>query len=210
MAANQGIKAFIEVQEKKQKRKTVDRINTSGIMPEAKAILKECRISVKVDGNTTGGKPTYTKRQFLNVFPGFDCLENLMMAKMYVKREYGTDARILDILLHYYPKQYFTKGDLVHTPRPFSFREPNLFVKVGLMDCVVGGYHGSSVYTLSALGKSIVRNFYKVLSGEKKLPEDYFTIKGALSKNRDDGYNIIIKKLNKAVEDGDKKQWYKD
>lgn len=166
------------------------------IPPRAKKEL----IRKKLNGKINTAKPKYSKHDFV-LHDGYDFLENLHFVRHYICRKHKIRLEMLELLLYFYPKQCFTTRDFKEYPRMFNMRKAHYLVEGGFFSIVTKGSSsgtGIAIYTLSRYSANIVRDMYKHLSGEKKIPESYNNnpflkaTTSAIDKKRFE----VIKKLN--------------
>jgi len=155
-------------------RKTKDVMNTSGIAPFAKKAMKAKKISVKIDRQTDKGVEKYSKRNFLHVHQHYDAFENFLVVRRYVQQRYNISIFAFEIMLYLYPKQYFTTRDFAAFPKPLRFKRVQDLMKEDMCVRISVGKKITydDIFTLSKRCKSIVKEFYHCLSGEKKMPEE--------------------------------------
>lgn len=122
--------------------------------------------------NMKGSKnPKYTKQHFLRIYEGYDMLENLLLVRIYIQRRFKVDLHLLEMLLYLSPKHYFTQKDYAEMPKNFSYTRIDNLVKTGMVRIAADGKHKHyHLYSLSAKGRTVISTFYKLLSGEEKIP----------------------------------------
>tara|TARA_B100001167_G_scaffold191010_1_gene159691 strand:+ start:500 stop:1102 length:603 start_codon:yes stop_codon:yes gene_type:complete len=150
------------------------------------------------------------ERAYLGFSRGFDLLENLHVVRKYIQKKHSVDLKELEILLKLYPMQYFTQRDYVAIPKPFKFRSIKNGLDKGLVEKVnIGEHLGKTIYTISNKKKRIVREFYKMLSGEMKIPEDWNRHFRYKNLNAYDKKALkLIKKINSQEKSEFKKSLY--
>lgn len=134
--------------------------------------LKKKDIRLMSGSRVTKKNSKYDKRKSLTIFHGYDLLENMLVVRHFVQRHYGITLMLLEILLYLAPKQYFSQQDLFEMPRDFRFNRIDFLLKEKHIAIASKGKNrGEHVYTLSTKSRNIVVKFYKLLSGEEKIPE---------------------------------------
>jgi hypothetical protein len=131
---------------------------------------KKMAKNIKVD--YFDDKEKYTKRQFAQIYKGYDFLENMLVVRTYIQRYYDIDFPTLELLLKLMGMKIFTMADYQRLPKQFSLfkfkRALNDDLVVLLADNKQVQYR---LYTLSTRSKNICVKFYQLLSGEEKIPE---------------------------------------
>lgn len=103
---------------------------------------------------------------------GYDLLENMFVVRHYISDKYNVTLRVLELLLKLYPMNYFTYEDYYELPKNFQLvRADYLKEKKLIEEYKHGTTRVNSVFCLTRKGKNCVEDFYKYLSGEKKIPE---------------------------------------
>lgn len=136
--------------------------------------IKEQGIAVryKAKGKSVGVK--YAKVRNLEVFTGYDLLENMLVARPYIQKRYNIDLGLLELLIFLSPKQYFTQKDYAEMPKQYKYCSIKNLMNTGFVGIIqTGSCLSDHIYNVNKKGSEIVRHFYEVLSGEKKIPEDY-------------------------------------
>lgn len=168
----------------------------------AMAIIKENGISVtkKYNGRATTVK--YSKAQHIEVFLGYDLLENFIVARPYIQKRYKIDLCLLELLLYLSPKQYFTMIDYRNMPKQFKYSTMKNLLNTGYISVLqAGSAMDKHLYCVNNKGSIIVRHFYEILSGEKKISEESFINPLALKRNTstfDKKRMALIEKLNQS------------
>lgn len=105
-----------------------------------------------------------------NINYGYDLLENLGAVRYFYKKNYGIDLQLLELLLCLYPKKFFTQDEYFHIPKQFTFARTKKLIEMDILILFSKATsQKNSVFALSAKGKKLIENFYKYLSGEKKM-----------------------------------------
>tara|TARA_R110002012_G_scaffold321174_1_gene547899 strand:- start:4962 stop:5525 length:564 start_codon:yes stop_codon:yes gene_type:complete len=118
-------------------------------------------------------KEKYSKTKFVQVYRGYDFLENLGTVRQFIQRKYDISWRDLELMLKLFAMKVFSMSDYHATPRYYTHNKFKSALDNGFIQLVSD--HNTVVkrlYTLSARNKNIVRKFYAFLSGEEKIPED--------------------------------------
>lgn len=114
----------------------------------------------------------YTRGKFVKVYHGYDCLENLLVVRTYMKKKYGVDLELLEILLYLVPKNLFTIEQYIEMPKQFTYSRIKLLIKQGHISLISKGKtYNQNIYRISTSSRHIVEKFYKYLSGEEPIPE---------------------------------------
>lgn len=152
------------------KRKPVKQMIPKGALKS----IEEQGITVRYKANGRATKEKYSKLKNLEFFPGYDLLENLLVARPYIQKRYKIDLGLLELLLYLSPKQYFTQKDYAEMPKQFKYCSIKNLMNTGFVGIVqTGGCLSDHMYHVNRHGSEIVRHFYEIISGEKKIPEDY-------------------------------------
>lgn len=118
-------------------------------------------------------KEKYSKAQYAQVYKGYDFLENLLTVRTFVQKKYDIDWPTLELLLKLMGMQIFTRAEYSKIPKDFGFSRFNSFKELGYINLLSDHYDiEKRLFTISTKGRNIVINFYKYLSGEKRIPEN--------------------------------------
>ncbi|WP_430611462.1 hypothetical protein [Flavobacterium sp. JP2137] len=177
------------------KKETIQRI-----LPKAMEIVKEKGIKLSEvvlnDGNDPTKEAAYTHQKFIQVFKGYDFLENMAFVRAHIMKKYEIKTiNLLEILLFLFPKNLFTiydYRDIGHIR--FTYKRLNVLVKLGYAGIACHGRNQNEhLYVLTAKSRKIVMEFYGMLSGEIPVPEDVLRESNVVSdlKKVD-----VIKKIN--------------
>jgi len=135
--------------------------------------LKENNVKLVYDYNSESKKNKYSKQFNLKLFEGYDLLENFIVARPYIQKKYKIDLGLFEILLYLHGKKFFTQKDYSEMPKQFKYRSIKNLIKTGYVGIVQNGENlGKHVYRLNTNASIIIKEFYEVLSGEKKFLED--------------------------------------
>ncbi|MFH6944620.1 hypothetical protein [Flavobacterium sp. FlaQc-50] len=136
--------------------------------------MKEQNIKVKHAYNGKSRNPKYCKVLHVEFFTGYDLLEILIVARPYIQKRYNIDQGLLELLLYLSPKQFFTQKDYAEMPKQFKYCSIKNLMDTGFIGILQKGENLSKhIYHVNRQGSELVRHFYEILSGEKKIPEDY-------------------------------------
>lgn len=152
-------------------------------------------------------KPKYEKERYLILNKGYDFLENYQIAKEYVKDKHEISDNELNSILYLAPKNYFQNHEYSGLIRFYKFTSVNILVKKELVQvflkrdtntCKPKTY---KIYSVSAKGRAIIMEFYKCISGEKKLEEKFFKVlnkkdEGYIEQESEKKQKELIKKFN--------------
>jgi hypothetical protein len=173
--------------------------------------LKEKNITLAYNHKGKSKDIKYSKVNRLAFFQGYDLLENLIVVRPYIQKKFNIDLGMLETLLYLSAKQFFTQADYAEMPKQFKYRSIKNLIKTGFVGILQNGENlGKNVYKVNRVGHEIVRHFYEVLSGEKKMAEDY-TNPLARKKTRtpfDKKKMDLIQKINQLPAPDSKKSFY--
>lgn len=114
-------------------------------------------------------KNKYYKAAWVN--RDYNLLENQYVVRKYYQKKYNMKIMELEILLYLFPKQYFSQADYKDFPRNFTYRQLSYLINKGHVKIFQEGKNKAQhVYSLTQSAKLIVINYYKLLSGELKIP----------------------------------------
>jgi len=117
-------------------------------------------------------KLKYSKAQFLQIYKGYDFLENIFVVRTYIQKHYKIDWPTLEMLIKLMGMKIFTRAEYGETPKEFTFARFNSVLELGYINILSDHTDVEKrLFTLNTKGKNIVINFYKMLSGERKIPE---------------------------------------
>lgn len=146
----------------------VDDAVAGKISPDIKRALKETKITILTKKQLEGRK--YTKTY---VEDGFDLLENLLIVRQYVCKKYGFEFRLLELLLHLFPKPYFTQPEYYDMPKALIYSKLQYMVRHNYVSVISkGNSRTGKIFSLSPKARLIVKSFYRMLSGDKRIPEN--------------------------------------
>jgi len=152
-------------------------------------------------------KPKYEREKYLILNKGYDFLENYQIAKEYIKIKYEITDKELNAIVYLAPKNYFQNHEYFGLLKFYKFANVpillrkelvQVFTKIDTNTCKPKMY---KIYSVSAKGREIIVEFYKSISGEKKIEEKFYRV---LNK-KDEGYvaqqselkqKELIKKFN--------------
>ncbi|MDO6737082.1 hypothetical protein [Wenyingzhuangia sp. 2_MG-2023] len=116
--------------------------------------------------------PKYSKKQFKEVYKGYDFLENLFTIRTYIQKKHNVPYEFLELMLRLMGLNLFTMVDFFDTPRTFTYKKWNSIKESGYINLVMDDKDVMKrVYCLNKKGQNIVIDFYECLSGEKRIPE---------------------------------------
>lgn len=179
--------------------------NALKIITNNNTLLKERNYAL--DKNTK-----YSKKKFLSVYRGYDFLENLSIAREYIRKRYDVDLKLLEVFLYLGPKNYFTKKDYYEMPKNFRYNRISTMLKFGHIVIVQEGKDiREHIFQLSVPARNVIRKFYELLSGEMKFPEikryNPLADKNAIA--YDKIKMNIMRKVNKLEPSENKKKLFK-
>jgi|JI9StandDraft_1071089.scaffolds.fasta_scaffold01710_16 hypothetical protein len=169
-------------------------------------LLREMGIHVKAQEKN--------KKKYIFCIQGYDFLENFFVVRHYVCEKNKISLRVLEMLLKLFPMNYFTYKDYYELPKNFQLIRPDYLINKGLMQeiKVNDQVRAESVFKLTTVAGNIVKDFYKYLSGEKKIPEErkYNHMADPKASTIDKLRYEFIKKMNRTEPSETKKQTFKD
>lgn len=134
---------------------------------EIQSKLKGQKVAVSYLNDTD----KYSKQRFLNVYKGYDMLENLYVVRSFVLKKYNISNQMLEMLLRLMGLKLFTWADFAETPRRFTLNRWSSVMDSGYVNLVMDHKKMEQrIYSLNTKGRNIVVNFYEYLVGEKKIP----------------------------------------
>lgn len=143
------------------------------IPPKAKKVLKEQKVKLHTGKYFGEEKPKYDRKQSLYVFEGYNLLQNHMAVRFYMKKKHKIQFEYFEILLYLMPMNYFKGDELFPIPKQFNMnRIRHLSDKGYIIIALKGENKMEHIWTLSPKAKKMVEEYYKLLSGEWKIPED--------------------------------------
>lgn len=152
----------------KSKRKPVKEL----LSEKTLAAMKEQNISIQYARNKNSKAGKYLKTLHVEFFTGYDLLENMIVARPYIQKRYNIDQGLLELLIYLGPKQFFTQADYAEMPKQFKYCSIKNLMNTGFVGIVQNGECLSDhIYHVNRKGSEIIRHFYEILSGEKKIPE---------------------------------------
>lgn len=175
-----------------------------------KAMQKQ-KIVIKYAACKNSKKGKYSKNLHLEFFTGYDMLENMLIARPYIQKRYNIDLGLLELLLFLGPKQFFTQKDYADMPKQYKYRSIKNLMKTGFVGIVQNGENlGKHIYKVNRQGSEIIRHFYEILSGEKKIPErpDYNPLARKNANPFDKKKLDLIKRINQLPAPEKKKPLY--
>lgn len=136
------------------------------------AAMNEQNIAIQYARNKNSKAGKYSKVHHVEFFTGYDLLENMLIARPYIQKRYNIDLGLLELLIYLSPKQFFTQADYAEMPKQFKYCSIKNLMNTGYIGIVQNGECLSNhIYNVNRKGSEIVRHFYEILSGEKKIPE---------------------------------------
>ena len=174
----------------------------SYLSKESQAALKGNSIKLVHPSGNEGAKEKYSKTQFLEVYKGYDMLENLFTVRIFVQKRYNIDHYLFEILLKLMGLKVFSRLQYSKLPKPFNYKRLQNMMDTGLINQIMDHTDSEKrLYTLNTKGRNIVINFYKYLSGEIPIPEDskFNTMAKKDSCPYDKKKMALIKLMNKTI-----------
>jgi hypothetical protein len=173
--------------------------------------MKKQKMVIKYAANKNSKKGKYSKTLHLEFFEGYNLLENMIVARPYIQKRYNIDLGLLEILLFLGPKQFFTQKDYADMPKQYKYRSIKNLMNTGFVSIVQNGENlGKHIYRVNRQGSEIIRHFYEILSGEKKIPErpDYNHLARKNANPFDKKKFDLIKRINQLPAPEKKKPLY--
>lgn len=141
------------------------------VCPDALEKIRKKKIGFISHEGFPKKKIKYNKKKMLDIYHGYDILENLIVVRAFIYKQYGMPFRVVEMILYLFPKQYFTQEDFYQMPKPFTCNRIGLMLEQGHFAIASKGRNkGEHIYMLSRKSKLMVQRFYKLLSGEEKIP----------------------------------------
>lgn len=175
-------------------------------------VMESQDMSIQYARNKNSKAGKYSKTLHLEFFVGYDLLENFIVARPYIQKRYKIDLGLLELLLYLSPKQFFTQKDYAEMPKQFKYCSIKNLMNTGFVSIVQNGESlDRHLYRVNRQGSEIVRHFYEILSGEKKIPENQ---RNPLSRNKtrtpfDKKKMDLIKQINLLPAPEKKKALYR-
>lgn len=208
----------------KRRPRNDERVHTDKIAPLAIEILRAKKVKLASRKRVKDKHPhpdnyysqDWEHPKLLYCYLGYDLLELQMFVRPFILKKHGLSQRMFETLLFLYPKLYFTILDYFPISHAgYDVRFPIYLVKKGYLNVVAKPKDGSNkqnidkrwVYTLSDNAKKIVEEYYELLSGERKFPEEntpFDDSDKAIDKQR----KRLMAKLNKMPVSDNKKKFY--
>lgn len=154
--------------------------------------------------------PDYSKSKLLNLFQGYDFLEKQLFVRYYLCKKYNLDRTMyLDVLTFLFARNIFSIKDYSNV-RPFRFTLAKIKILIdwGLVQIEVHDANPEKqLYKLTSHAKSIVKEYYKLLVGEKIFPNYEKNICNSETKSDKIKYDVL-KKINQyAPSESQKRLW---
>lgn len=145
-------------------------------------------------------KEKYSKDQFVQIYKGYDFLENILTVRTYIQKRYDIDLAKLELLLKLMGMRVFTRAEFSEVPKEYGLKTFYTFMEMGYINLLSDNHDVEKrLFCLNTRGKNIVINFYKYLSGEKKIPESG-TKNPMANRNKQVPFDLkkmeLIKKMN--------------
>lgn len=141
----------------------------------AQRIIKWRRLRVRPTTNYKSRKKKYTKQQFLELYLGYDFLENLDIVRRYIMAQYNMKHAVFEMILKMAAKenQYFTIEDYKSmVPENFTTHRFSELIADGWLVEVTKNKSWSKgrIFSLSTHARFLNTMIYEMLSGERKIP----------------------------------------
>lgn len=112
----------------------------------------------------------YSSVKAKHLYKGYDCIGDLYVVRTYIQKRYEIDLFTLEFFLKLMKMRVFTQGDVFEVSRRFTLKTwKQIFPHLKLVS-----RHRKTenrLYMLNSHNQNIIREFYKCLFGEKKIPE---------------------------------------
>lgn len=136
---------------------------------EVNAIRKSSKVKIKVKEDSD----QYSKAKFIEVYQGFDMLEDLYTVRTFTVKKFDIDPNLLEILLKLMGMRVFSRAEYSQIPRNFTYGRFQSILESGYVNLLMDNTDVEKrLFSLNTKGRNIVISFYKFLSGEEKIPED--------------------------------------
>lgn len=172
----------------------------SYLSKRAKKTIEGTNIIPILPVNEEGHLEKYSKTKFLQVYKGYDMLENLFTVRTFIQKQYKIDSYQFEILLKLMGMRVFSRQQYRDIPKPYNYGKFNNIERTGTINLLQDHYDVEKrLYCLNSKGRNIIINFYKYLSGEKRIPED--GVKNVMAKKStqlayDKKKMALIKRMN--------------
>ena len=140
------------------------------IGPDTKKALRKHHTRIKTDTFPMAYSRKNPKHS-LKFRTGYDLMRYSIVVRPFIVKLYKLESDLLlDILVYLFPIQYFTNKDYKLLPLYNTKFNLKQMVFKGYVDCAVEQSNfGSKVYCLSEKSIKVVVDYYKYMSGEKRI-----------------------------------------
>lgn len=128
----------------------------------------------RVTPTRKGTNKIYSSRNKWTKIPfvtGYDLLQYMIAVRPYIEKKYSISTNALEYLLYLFPFQYFTIKEYNKIPKYgiTNYISLKQMREDGWLETVLQPRKGSSVLGFTPSAVDCVRDFYKYLSGQKKI-----------------------------------------
>lgn len=142
------------------------------VSEKAQKELKGKGIIITHPDTDEGRNDKYSKARFIQVYKGYDMLGDLFAVRTFIQKQYDINTYLFEILLKLMALRVFTRAEYREIPKSFKYSKFNNILDTGLVNMVMDHWDTERrLFALNTKGKNIMINFYKYLSGEKRIPE---------------------------------------
>jgi hypothetical protein len=164
---------------------------------EVNAIRKSSKVKIGIKEDSD----KYSKAKYLEIYQGFDMLEDLYTVRTFTIKKFDIDPNLLEILLKLMGMRIFTRLEYSKIPRNFTYGRFQSILESGYVNILMDNTDVEKrLFCLNTKGRNIVITFYEHLSGQVPIPEDSKHNPMA-NKNKNTPYDKkkldLIKRMNK-------------
>ena len=102
-------------------------------------------------------KEKYSKKVFIQVYKGYDFLENLLVVRSFIHRKHGVDIGMLELLLKLMAMKAFTRAQYRLLPKQFTYTRLKYLMDAGYVNMVSDHTNTEKrIFALNTKGRNIV------------------------------------------------------
>lgn len=131
------------------------------------------KVTTRVRKTSKSGQDNFSKAKFLEIYTGYDFLENLGVTMAYMTKKHGIDTKLLHLLIHLMGhKKGITIQAYEAYPKSLQYTKIDFLVQKGWVNLFQEAKNKrNNIYTLSSRGKNFVIEFYELLAGVQKFSQ---------------------------------------
>lgn len=154
------------------------------------------KVQTGIRKNAKSGQEYFSKPKFLEIYTGYDFLENLGVTITYMTKKHKIELRLLYLLLHLMGhKKGITVTAYEAYPKGLNHTKIDSLVKEGWINLFQeASSKRNNIYTMSTKGKNFVIEFYELLVGVQK-----FNQSSKINPMAKDDANAYDKKRNEVL-----------